>query len=284
MNKLAEEFKKSDLEILVSTMNRNNLDFLIAMFPFADFTDFNILIVNQTENDKILNSGFSNIKVINSYEKGLSKSRNLALKNASKKIGLIGHDDVVFIEGFDAKIIDSYNQNPLASLITFQTKTFENRPFRKYKKNNFWLKEKDLVWILSIEITFKIEELKKKDIHFNELFGLGAKFQDAESLYFLRRANYQKQKILFEPKDIVIHEETSSSDEITSDRWLYAKTAGFYKRYQSFSYILVFKMVFYLLRKKLISYKQITHKLNIGMSGINDYKKLIKNNSEHFYD
>jgi len=281
---LADEFKKSDLEILVSTRNRNNLDFLIPMFPFAHFSNFQILIINQTTEEKQLVSEFQNVRVINSFEKGLSKSRNLALKNAIGKIILIADDDVQYFKNFDQKIVEAYNQNDEASSITFQTKTTESHSFRDYKKNKFWLKEQDFIWVLSIEISCKLADLHKKSIIFNEHFGLGAQFQDAESLFFLRRINHNNLKILFVPEDIVIHEKYSSSDELASDRWLYAKSAGFYKRYQSVSYLLLVKILFFLLRKKFISFNEIQHKLKIGLKGISDYKKIVKSNSEHLYD
>ena len=108
-NKLTNEFKNQDLEILVSTMNRNTLDFLIPMFPFCHFSEFSILIVNQTQENNLLHSDFLSVRVINSFEKGLSKSRNLALKNAKGKIVLLTDDDVVFETDFQAKIIDSFN-------------------------------------------------------------------------------------------------------------------------------------------------------------------------------
>ena len=53
-DKLTKVFKKEDLEIVIATMNRNSLDFLIPMFPFCHFSNFPILIVNQTHENKLL--------------------------------------------------------------------------------------------------------------------------------------------------------------------------------------------------------------------------------------
>ena len=281
---MTEQFKKSDIEILVSTMNRDSLNFIIPMFPFAKFTDFNILIVNQTTEKKLLVADAPNLKVINSFEKGLSKSRNLALKNATKKILLIADDDVVFLPGFDQKIASSFNENVQASAICFQTRTFEDKPFRNYKKEKFWMNSKQVLWVLSIEIAIKKEAVSSRGIVFNEHFGLGAQFQDSESLFFLRRMLHSKLKILYSPKDIVVHEKYSSSDEVTADRWMYAKAASFYKRFQFFSYLFLFKLLFFLVRKKLIAFNEIPQKMKLGFNGIRDYKTLLKSNSEHFYD
>jgi len=281
---LADRFKKVTLEILVATMNRNNLDFLIPMFPFAHFSEFSILVVNQTDEENLLLSNFSNVRILNSFENGLSKSRNLALKNTIGEIAIIADDDVIFLPNFQETIIDAHQKNSDFSIICFQTLTTENKPYSKYWKQEFAMKEKHFLNVLSIELTFKTQDLKEKNVIFNEHFGLGAQFQDAESLFFLRRANRSQAKVLFSPQNIVMHEEYSSSDEIVSDRLLYAKMAGFYKKYQSLAYILLLKFVFYLLRKKLISTSQIVPKLKIGSKGISDYKALIKTKKENFYD
>ena len=65
---------KTRLEVLISTMNRNSLEFLDAMFIHNDKSEFQILIVNQTQEGKVLKSDQFNIRVINSFEKGLSRS------------------------------------------------------------------------------------------------------------------------------------------------------------------------------------------------------------------
>ena len=83
------EKKERSLEILLSTMQRTSLSFLSEMFPENNFLDYNILIVNQTSRDKILTSNYTNIRVINSFKKGLPQSRNLAIENAEKEICLI---------------------------------------------------------------------------------------------------------------------------------------------------------------------------------------------------
>jgi len=79
---LTKTYHTSDIEILIATMNRSNFEFLQSMFLFSGFYNFNILIVNQTTKDTILKSDLDTIKVINVFEKGLSKNRNLALQNA----------------------------------------------------------------------------------------------------------------------------------------------------------------------------------------------------------
>ena len=76
--------KKNNLEILISTTNKNNLDFIENIFFQSNKSKYPILVVNQSDNN--INSNFKNINVINSDSKGLSISRNLAINKFSTKI------------------------------------------------------------------------------------------------------------------------------------------------------------------------------------------------------
>ena len=140
------------LEILISTMKRSNLDFLKPMFP-KDFTNYNILIINQTEKGQELTSKYDNIRVLNSYEKGLSKSRNLALKNAKGDICLLADDDIKYVENFDNIIKNAFNTNKNFDVLTFMMSDFEGKLAKKYnlqKQHNY----KSLVKANSVTIAF----------------------------------------------------------------------------------------------------------------------------------
>src|SRR5687768_13552878 len=104
-------------------MNRSSLDFLLPMFPFEHFSNFNILIVNQSK-ENVLTSDFSTIRVINSPEFGLSKSRNLAIDNAKGKVCLITDDDVVFAEDFYKEILKAFTKLGNPAIISFNHKRF----------------------------------------------------------------------------------------------------------------------------------------------------------------
>jgi glycosyltransferase involved in cell wall biosynthesis len=263
------------LEILVATMNRNSLDFLHAMFHYNALNDCKVLIINQTSKDCLLESNRSNVRVINSFEKGLSKSRNLAIKNSIGDICLLADDDVVFEKDFQHTILSSYESLPEADLITFKTRTPEQKPYSKYPKglsdiNSFYKK------ILSIEITFKRESIVKYSLYFDELFGLGSVFQDGENRLFLKRVMaHNNLKSYFVPKYIVEHEPLSSSDEVSSDRFIFARSALNYKQNGFLVYFYIIKLLFSLFRKGLIKPHQILPKWKVAQSAIRTYKSLI---------
>ena len=262
-----------ELEILVSTMNRNSLDFLESMFQNNDLNNHTILIVNQTSKDIILYSSQPNIRVINSFERGLSKSRNLAIKNAEGHFCLIADDDVVFLKGFQEIILDAFKAQKNTDVITFKTSTTEGKPYYKYPNSIVDVKKIHRK-ILSIEIAFNRKAILSNKITFDENFGLGSTFEDGENFFFLNDIFLKKLKAQFTPEFIVIHEPLSSSDEVTSDRYIYARSAMYYKSYGMMAYLYIIKLIFSLLRRRLISFSEIIPKFKMGIKGIEKYKQL----------
>lgn len=276
---MTNEFKNQDLEILVSTMNRNTLDFLIPMFPFCHFSDFSILIVNQTEENKLLVSDFPCIRVINSFEKGLSKSRNLALKNAIGKIVLIADDDVVYKKGFDAKIVQAHNHYINKAAISFCIEKPNGLLYEKYlpnPKTNLSLME--LFNVLSIEISLNWSIFYTLGVKFDEHFGLGSTFEMGEEAVFLSDIKEQNQQIAFVPEVIAMHSEVSTTEKIDFTNRYYIQGA-FLSRVLKANYFtgLAAKLFFDLKQKKL-RFNQISVAIKNANQGKTDYYKL-KNKS-----
>ena len=265
------------VEILISTMNRTSLFFLKDMFPHNKLEDLLILIINQTEEGKELISEFTNVRVINSFEKGLSKSRNLAVKNAIGDICLIADDDVEYIKNFDYTIKETFLRLNTVSIIKFKIDTFEGKDYKKYPiTSKFLYKKKDIRTTSSIEIAFKRKEILKNNILFNTLFGLGSHFQSGEEYLFLSNALKKNRTVYFENKVIVKHSLERSTTNMGSDKYIKTQAALYYYDYKSISYLFLMKLIFFLLRKRMIKWGKIINKYNVGLCGINEYKKLVK--------
>nr|WP_315163113.1 glycosyltransferase [uncultured Flavobacterium sp.] len=265
-------FKKEDLEIVLATMNRNSLDFLIPMFPFSDFSNFSILIVNQTQENNLLISEFPSVRVINSFEKGLSKSRNLGLKNAQGKILLIADDDVVFKNDFDSIIIDAYNKFPSATGISFYAEKPDGTLFkRSLSKTNEKISQLELFNILSIEMTFNSEMLAKLELQFDENFGLGSRFKMGEEAIFLSDVQSKNQQLIIEPQVVVIHP-TESTDDIISFEERYYIQGAFFKRVTNMNYYFgLFLKVFFDLKQNKIKRSQVFGAIKNANRGKNDF-------------
>ena len=199
---------KINFQILIATMNRGNLDFLYKMFPSHKVESLDIIIVNQTSPDKIVTSHSDSIKVINSFEKGLSKSRNLALKNATSDWCLIADDDVIYTEKFENSInsgIEKYNNS---GVIIFESLVCNNVLRRRFPKNT---KQKLTAFerfdVASFEML--LNRTTGFKVFFNENFGLGSDVflcgEEALVMYdYCVRGtdvSFYKQPIVFHPKE-----------------------------------------------------------------------------------
>jgi glycosyltransferase involved in cell wall biosynthesis len=277
---LAKEFKKEDVEIVMATMNRNSLDFLIPMFPFCHFSEFSILIINQTQENNLLTSNFPSVRVINSFEKGLSKSRNLGLEKAKGKIILLSDDDEIFKKGFDSIISNSYNKYPDTTVISFRIEKPNGTLFKKYPNQTIEnISQLDLFNILSIEISLNKVAFDKSNVKFDENFGLGSRFVMGEEAIFLSDIKNENMQLIIEPKVIAIHPAISTDDKLNFEQRYYVQGA-FLSRVLNASYLKgVFLKLFFDVKQNRIKINQIPAAIRNANRGRNDFYKIRNENN-----
>jgi glycosyltransferase involved in cell wall biosynthesis len=265
--------KNISLEILISTKDRDNLDFLNNIFVNNNAHSNPILIINQTQNLNFSCPHSDNINLINVNEIGLSKSRNLAIANAKADICLLADDDIVYENNFESIILNAFNLNPTADIITFKMNDFEGNSFKSYpiiKKHN----KKSLSFVNSVVIAFRRNSIISNKVFFDENFGLGSTFQTADEYVFLRNALNLNLNIVFHNEVILSHLVDSSGKDVASDRILFAKGALFYKYYNILSFLKLIHYLYLMLKFKYISLGQVINKYLIGVKGIIKYIKV----------
>lgn len=270
--------KSQHLEILLSTIHQSSLSFLEKMFSATEIKDFNVLVINQINEEQVLKSENKHVRVINSLEIGLSKSRNLALKNASGDICLFADDDVAYVDNFKEIIISAFDKHKDADIITFQMNSDDGKLFRDYPDIERHTK-KTVYTSNSVVIAFRLEAIKNK-IEFNTHFGLGAKFEVADEYIFLRDALNKGLSVYFEPQVILTHPKFSSGQESASDRVIYGRGALYYKYYGLRSYFRIAKHIYRTFSDGKLSFSEIIPKFSTALKGINDYKQLLKQGLE----
>lgn len=263
------------LEFLISTMNRKDVSFLDKMFVNNSRNDFKILIVNQTTEDCILKSNSKNVRVINSFEYGLSKSRNLAIKNAIGDICLLADDDVKYFKGINEEILNSFTNNQEADIITFKMLDDKGREFKKYPKI-IWHDKKSVINVNSVGIAFSKARIINSGVLFNPNFGLGATFPTADEYIFLRDALECGIKIYSEDKFILSHKYFSSGRDLGSDKMVFARSAVLYKYSGILAYLKLMKYLFYGISANEIKVGEFLSKYKVGLKGISCYKKTLK--------
>lgn len=270
-------YQKSDIQILISTMNRMDFDFLKAMFVFTDFSNFNLLVVNQTNSDRLLQSNFENIEVINSFEKGLSKSRNLALQRASKDLVVLTDDDVIFQSGFEDFVLNAFNSNPNHDGFRFQYEN-ENRILSKKYPKKFLSKLSDfeILNASSVELVFKKDSIKSKGLLFDENFGLGSKFYMGEEAIFVSDAIKKGLNIGFVPKTILIHSDLSTGEKTSSSKLYFIQSAVFYRIFGKLYLNWVALKLFFDLKQGKINISQVYYLFSQALKGKKSYVNYTK--------
>jgi Glycosyl transferase family 2 len=264
--------KESDIEVLISTMNRDSLDFIYSMFPFISSSNFKILIINQTSPENLLESNVDKIRVINSFSKGSSKSRNLGLQNAIGKIIVISDDDVVFENDFANKITVGYSQNCQAGVICFQAKNEKGTLLKKYpliaKKNISTL---TILNTGNIEITLNFDKIKESKVQYDELFGVNETFGTGEEAIFLNDLKKKGNQINFIPETIVMHPSLTTSSKLTCLERYHIYGALYTRMFKNNYLFWIFLKLFFDIKQGKISIKNTILCLKMAINGRKKY-------------
>jgi glycosyltransferase involved in cell wall biosynthesis len=167
-----------NLEVLLSCMYQEDMGIAVRARVQSD-----LLIINQCDKNGIdeVTDGVHHIRMISSTERGLSKSRNMALENACGDICLICDDDEIFEEGYKDAIIKVFEQMPKADVITFAL----HHPQRKFPNHCKKLGYIGALKSCSFQIAFRREKVLEKNIRFDVKMGSGTGNGGGEENKFL---------------------------------------------------------------------------------------------------
>lgn len=245
------------------------------MFPEDDYRRFQILVINQTDDEHPLESDSDSIRVINTKERGLSNSRNMGIANALGAICLVADDDVRYVKGFEVGIQAAFAKAKKAAVITFQVQDETGNLYRDYPAIEQHTK-KTVFTVNGVVIAFRTEDIRLKELGYDSLFGLGATFETADEYVFMCDVLKAGLIARFEPLVILTHPAFNSGMASGSDRIIFARAALKQKYLGRLSYLWVFKYVRFLVAHNYISKSEFWAKLKVGFAGIKKYKQLVK--------
>lgn len=218
-------------QVLISCMNNNSHD----LIQNSNLKEHSALVVNQckTADDQLRKIDDLHYEY-RSSEKGLSVSRNTAVKLSSAEICLISDDDEVFVDDLEKKVISAYNKIPEADVIIF---AMSNRPLSLGKKVKR-LRWFDTLKVSSWQISFKRSSITNNRISFDIKLGAGTGNGAGEENKFLLDCLKNKLKIYYVPCKIA----SVAQEEST---WFHGYTPQFfYDRGKTTRYILGFPISF----------------------------------------
>ena len=177
------------IEVLISCMYQKDASIIQRSNIQSD-----VLIINQCDENRTEEFTFLNkegdeckAKMIYTTERGLSKSRNMAIRNASGDICLICDDDERLEDDYAIQILN-----------TFETSTMDIGAFKfhilgiPYINKTFWTVSRRINYrtalkISSIQIAFKRRVVLDNNLNFDEKIGSGMTKAGGEEKVFLHR-------------------------------------------------------------------------------------------------
>ena len=160
----------------------------------------NCVVINQCdrEREQRLTANGREICYVETRERGLSKSRNMALEYSDADICILCDNDVQYVEGYEDIIARSFAKHAEADVIVFFVKG-EAKP-RPYYRSEQYLNYVTVLKVGSPEIAFRRRSLE--NFHFHELFGAGSVFSSGEENLLLYECLKRGLKILYLPLHI----------------------------------------------------------------------------------
>lgn len=200
----------SKLQVLLSAMNLEDEKYIDNLKITGD-----TVVINQCNHEDSQTINRTNIegnthciKYICSTERGLSRSRNMAIDNADADICILCDNDVVYEADYKEKIISAFERFKDADAIVFYIKRKEKPVpnFPKEKRMGYL----SVLKIFSPEIAFRRKSVE--NIRFNESFGAGSgKYIMGEENLFLYDLLKAHKKIYYVPVKIAELTEVEST-------------------------------------------------------------------------
>lgn len=208
----------------------------------------NCIVVNQCDEEKVetilIKETSAKQTILYTKERGLSKSRNMALFASDADICKLSDDDLKYEENYETLILQAFRDYPKADVICFHVKRPEREKttFLKPKKLDYLTSLK----VCSVEIAFRKERLD--GIQFREDFGTGSQqYLMGEENIFLYDCLKKNLKVIYLPVTIgSLLESESTWDTGFHKEFFVSRGANYYAMSRIGSHALIWQ---YALRK-----------------------------------
>lgn len=206
------------IDILISCCN-DSVNQIPALLP-AEAAGVRFIVVHQqfhTQGDAAtvaLLTARNDVLYVPSASKGLSVSRNLALSHATADLVLFADDDISFLPDAVTDIRAAFTALPDADVLTFRYCVTPGVYRKSYPAKAIQRSRFSIFRVSSVEVVARRQSLRKKQIHFDERFGLGTALPVSEENIFLADCLKAGLQVWFYPATIVAH-----PDQTTGANW-----------------------------------------------------------------
>lgn len=254
-------------ELLISTMHKNTDEVLEMLKQSNVRCDVLVIVQGDIEGYEQLTQNKQNIRIFFSQDRGLSKSRNLALTKSNADIVLLADDDLIYFDDFEQNVLTSFSKYNKYSFLIFNVDNY-NRSYPNKIKHVFW---HQVLGFSSWQIAFRRQQVLDKGILLNENFGTGSEvYSSGEENIFLAQC-YKYFKMLYLPTTILKRLPAQSSWFTGyNDKYLYDRGAIFYAISPKLSSLLVLQ--FAIRRRNLFPDYSFIKIMKVMFKGLNNCK------------
>lgn len=257
------------LEVLISAMHQKDMS-------IADKTGCksDVLIINQTDHNSYeeeVRDGYL-IRMISTTQRGLSRSRNMAMAHASGDICLICDDDVVLADGYESIILDAFTNIPNADVIAFNLNWSSVRSgYNRYHINDV-KRVSRFKSFGSCQLAFKRGPIQYNSIWFDVRLGAGSGIIGAgEDGAWQHKVKECGLKIYQCPKCIAtVAQGNSTWFNGYNEKYFYDLGANLSINYPVLKYLFLFYFPYRLRKAKTISTIEQLKWLRNGMKGFRE--------------
>ena len=260
------------LQVLLSAMFLEDESYIDTLNITTD-----AVVINQCDNESCKcvkrpcgNGREQTVTYVETKERGLSRSRNMAIAKADADICILCDNDVEYLPDYENRIMDGFARHPDADLIVFYIERKE-KPKPNYPKTKR-MGYLSVLKIFSPEVAFRRESVK--EIAFDERFGAGSgRYLMGEENIYLYDCLKRGLKIYYEPVKIAkLREESSTWFKGYDDAFFISRGAGYCAMSRFGSYILILQFALrkgYLYRENMSMF----HAMSCMFKGRREYLK-----------
>jgi len=229
------------VEVLCATMHQKDLSKYYKMNIQTD-----VVFANQADGHEYVEQIIdrNNVKMITTPYRGVGKNRNMALLYSSADILMFSDDDMVYMDGYEAGVVEAFERLPDADMIIFHCLTNSDRGtpnINKISRVRLW----NFMRYGTFSFVIRKEAVLKYNLNFTQLFGGGSRYCAGEDNLFLREALKKNLKIYSHPFTIAaVNHETSTWFEGFNKKFFYDNGAWLQTAFPILKHLLVWYFVF----------------------------------------
>ncbi|MBQ8236642.1 MAG: glycosyltransferase [Oscillospiraceae bacterium] len=244
------------LDILMSCMHQTDTSIVAASHITGS-----AVVINQCDREEVreFDTAYGHVRFLSTLQRGLTKSRNMAIAESRADVCLLCDDDEIFVPGYEKKILRAFEELPQADVIIFRMVNYPC-PFGGQVRR---LKFPQTMHVASWQISFRRESLLRTGVRFDELLGAGSGNGAEEELKFLLDCQRAGLQIWYAPVDVAsVAQEESTWFAGFNEKFFYDRGAT--TRYILGAPLATLYGIYYVVRKKAMYQDTITPAKALG--------------------